>query len=114
MDAVTYVKFMLALVLVLGLIMGLAWLLKRLGLGDGARGPLARRRRLRTVESTMLDARHKAVLIRRDDVEHLVLVGPNTSQVIERNIPAAPEVAGADPAPAGISFRSLLSKDPQP
>ena len=114
MDAVTYIKFILALFLVLGLIMGLAWGLKRLGLGDGVRGPLARRRRLRTVESTMLDARHKAVLIRRDDVEHLVLIGPNTSQVIERGIPAGPDTAGAEPPSAGLSFRSLLMKDPQP
>lgn len=114
MDAITYIKFLLALILVLGLIMGLAWALKRLGLGDGARGPLSRRRRLRTIESTMIDARHKAVLIRRDDVEHLILVGPNTSQIIERGIPAAPDAAGAEPVPAGLSFRALLSKDPQP
>jgi flagellar protein FliO/FliZ len=115
MDALAYLRFFLALVLVLGLILALAWGLKRLGLGDGARGPLARRRRLRTVESIMIDGRHKAVLLRRDDVEHLVLVGPNTSQIIERAIPApATDALTTDAAPAGLSFRSLLSREPQP
>ena len=115
MDTIAYLRFFLALALVLGLIMALAWGLKRLGLGDGARGPLARRRRLRTVESIMIDGRNKAVLIRRDDVEHLILVGPNTSQIVERAIPAPPaETVTAAAVPPGLSFRSLLSRDPQP
>ena len=94
MDFATYFKAFLGLAIVLGLILGLSYILKRMGFGDGLRGPLGRKRRLATVEAVMLDSRHKAILLRRDDVEHLILVGPNTSQVIERNIPAPP------PAPA--------------
>jgi flagellar protein FliO/FliZ len=108
MEATAYLRFVLALILVLGMIMALAWGLKRLGIGEGGRGPLSRRRRLRTVESAMLDGRHRAVLIRRDDVEHLVLVGPNTSQVIERGIVPPPEPP-AEAAPAGPSFRAFLT-----
>jgi flagellar protein FliO/FliZ len=95
MDITTYLKAFLGLAIVVGLIMGLAWLLKRMGFGDALRGPLGRRRRLATVEAVMLDSRHKAVLLRRDDVEHLVLVGPNTSQVIEHGIPAPPPLPAA-------------------
>jgi flagellar protein FliO/FliZ len=99
MDLATYFKAFLGLAIVLGLILGLAYILKRMGFDGALRGPLGRKRRLATVEAVMLDSRHKAVLIRRDDVEHLVLVGPNTSQVVERAIPAPP--ASADPPPDG-------------
>lgn len=88
MEFTLYLQAFLGLALVLGLILGLSAGLKRLGIGDGLRGPLGRKRRLTTVEAVMIDGRHKAVLLRRDDVEHLVLIGPNTSQVIERGIPA--------------------------
>ena len=110
METTTYVRSILALILVLGLIMGLTWLLKRFGFGVGASGVLTKRRRLRMVESTMLDGRHRVVLIRRDDVEHLILIGPNTSQVVERSIPALslPELGADEASP---SFRKFLAKD---
>ncbi|MSO73422.1 MAG: hypothetical protein EXQ84_07460 [Rhodospirillaceae bacterium] len=109
MEPSTYLQFFLALVLVLGLILGLSWIMKRVGFGDGAKGPLGRRRRLNTIESAALDARHRVVLLRRDDVEHLVLIGPNTSQVIERGIPALP---GSEPVTAPFAaFSQFLSKE---
>jgi len=109
MEPTVYVRFVLALLLVLGLIMGLAWLLKRAGFGSG--GPLTRRRRLRVVESANVDGRHRVVLVRRDDVEHLLLLGPNTSQVVERGIPA-PAAAEPEDLPEAPSFRRFLTKDP--
>jgi flagellar protein FliO/FliZ len=108
MEVTIYLRFFLVLMVVLGLIFGLGWLLKRIGIGDGARGPLARRRRLGTIESATLDARHKIVLVRRDDVEHLVLVGPNTSQVVESGIPANGEIPTENQS-SPISFARLLS-----
>ena len=115
MEPPTYLQFFLALILVVGLILGLAWVLKRVGFGGGATGPLARRRRLGIVESATLDARHRAVLIRRDNVEHLVLIGPNTSQVIETGIPSVtindPTAVTAAPFTA---FSQFLNKDKQP
>ena len=110
MEPTAYLRFLLALILVIGLILALAWLLKRLGLGIGATGPLTRRRRLRAVETVLLDGRHRAVLIRRDDVEHLVLIGPNTSQVIEAGIPASGPSEPDQGAPVS-PFRKLLMKD---
>jgi flagellar protein FliO/FliZ len=111
MEATVYLRFVLALILVLGLIMGLAWILKRVGFGAG--GPMIRRRRLRVVESANIDGRHRVVLVRRDDVEHLLLVGPNTSQVVERGLPA-PAAPETDDLPEAPSFRRFLTKDPQP
>jgi flagellar protein FliO/FliZ len=107
MESQNYVTAVLVLILVIGMILGLAQLLKRFGLGDGAR-IMGRRRRLVMVESTSLDGRHRVVLLRRDDVEHLVLVGPNTSQVIERGIPASP-LPDESTSPSVSAFARLLT-----
>ncbi len=109
MDVLDYLRFLLVLMVIVGLIIGLGWLLRRFGFGDGARGPLTRHRRLGTIESASLDARHKVVLVRRDDVEHLVLVGPNTSQVIESGIAASGDMPASKPTPS-LSFGHLLSR----
>ena len=47
------------------------------------------------IESAPLDGKRRLVLIRRDDTEHLVLIGAETALVIESGI-AAPRAA-ADP-----------------
>lgn len=111
MDIDTYLKAFLGLTIVLGLILGLSYLLKRMGFGDGLRSTLGRKRRLATIEAVMLDARHKAVLLRRDDVEHLVLIGPNTSQVIETDIPPVPPAAVTTTAPPNVPSSDAPSRD---
>jgi len=110
MEITTYLRFVVALILVIGMILGFAWVMKRFGFGGGLQGALGRKRRLATIEAAALDNRHRVILVRRDNVEHLVLVGPNTSQVIERGIPV-PE--GADtPPPQGLSaFSQFLPQD---
>jgi flagellar protein FliO/FliZ len=110
MDFATYFKAFLGLAIVIGLILGLSWLLKRLGLGD-FKGPLSRKRRLMTVEAVMLDSRNKAILLRRDNVEHLVLVGPNTSQIIETGIPA-PQTAPPAPTETPPSDAAAVAATP--
>ena len=110
MDATSYFRFILALIIVLGMIFAVTWVMKRLGVGQNQIGALGRKRRLKTVESATIDARHRLVLVRRDAVEHLVLLGPTSSQVIETNIPTpADDAANHEPVSAGISFRSLLN-----
>ncbi len=107
MEPQNYITAVLVLILVIGLILGLAALLKRFGLADAR--ALGRRTRLATIESKSIDGRHRLVLVRRDDVEHLLLIGPNTSQVIERGIPAAP-AADDDTGPASAFGRLLTGK----
>lgn len=97
-----YVQAGLALVLVLGLIMALAWLLRRYGLGEGARSALGRKKRLTTIEAATVDARHRLVLVRRDDVEHLLFVGPGDSFVVERGIPAPSDLSASTPASQSV------------
>jgi flagellar protein FliO/FliZ len=82
MDFDLYLRFALALILVLGLIALLAWLLRRFGMGV----KMSKGRRLNIVEAQMLGPRHRLMLIRRDDVEHLVIVGPGSETVVESGI----------------------------
>ncbi|HSE75850.1 MAG TPA: flagellar biosynthetic protein FliO [Dongiaceae bacterium] len=82
MDFDLYLRFALALILVLGLIALLAWLLRRFGMGV----KMSKSRRLGIAEVQMLGPRHRLMLIRRDDVEHLVIVGPGSETVVESGI----------------------------
>ncbi len=78
------VKFSAALLFVLALMGGLALLVRRFG----GNHPLtaAHRRRLKIIEVLPLDARRKAVLLKRDDKEHLVILGANSEVVVESGI----------------------------
>ncbi|MCB2106630.1 MAG: flagellar biosynthetic protein FliO [Rhodobacteraceae bacterium] len=118
MEITDYIRFVLALVLVLGLIFAFSWAMKRFGFG-AAGGGLMARRRLRTIESAQLDGRHRVFLVRRDDIEHLIVVGPNTSAVIESGIvPPRDENGGLQttpaPAAANRAFASLIGKSTAP
>ena len=80
-----YLKFFVALLLVLGMIGGLAYILRRFGMGmNGAM--VNDKRRLKIIEVLYIDARRKAVLLSRDDQEHLVILGSTTETLIEPNI----------------------------
>jgi flagellar protein FliO/FliZ len=96
------IKFVLAFLLVLGLIWGCLYALKRfsggrLGSPTGTRG---RQPRLAVIESTMIDARRQLWLIRRDNVEHLIMTGGPTDLVVEPSIVrAVPAVPAREAAP---------------
>lgn len=99
----TTMQFVLALVFVLALIGVLAAVARRMGLGYG---PAAKggRRRLAVSEVVALDAKRKLVLVRRDSMEHLVILGPNSETLIESAIAGpgasfAAAVAEAAPEP---------------
>ena len=81
MDPATLLRFALALVAVLFLIVGLGWLLRRFG--PGGTGPRGNGRRLGIVESAPIDAKRRLVLVKRDGVEHLLLLSPTRETVIE-------------------------------
>lgn len=90
-DMPQLVKLFLALAFVLGLMGGLSFLLKKLGLSAVANIKSSDKRRLSIVESLPLDARRRLVILRRDDQEHLVILGTTNEIVVEQNIPAPPE-----------------------
>jgi len=103
MDLGEYVRFLLALVFVLALIISLALLARRAGFGFPATASKSPgTRRLQVVEVTPIDGRRRMVLVRRDDVEHLLMLGPTTETIIEVGISARPDQG---------SFRNALQHE---
>jgi flagellar protein FliO/FliZ len=106
------VRFFLAFLIVLGLIGAAAWAVRRFGstrIGGTARG---RQPRLAVIDYASVDARRRLILVRRDNVEHLMMIGGPTDVVVESNIvravaaardvPAARPPAGSEPLPRAI------------
>jgi len=94
------VQFFLAFVIVLGLIGATAWAVRRFGAGRlGGVGTRGRQPRLAVVDYASVDGRRRLLLIRRDNVEHLVMIGGPTDVVVESNIVRA-NAAPRDVAPA--------------
>ncbi len=89
-----YLRFLLALVVVLGLIALFAWIVRRFRLG-GLAGPTMTSGRLAIVETLPIDGRQRLVLIRRDECENLVLIGQDQSLVIESRIERPKEPVAA-------------------
>lgn len=81
MDWTDYLRFIFALLFVLALMGGLWLALRHFGL-SGTPLP-AGRRRLKIVETLPLDARRRAIILQRDDRQHLVILGPSGETAIE-------------------------------
>jgi hypothetical protein len=79
--------FILAFVAVLALIGALAWLVRRFaGNRLGANTNRGRMPRLAVIDAAAVDGRRRLVLVRRDNVEHLLMIGGPTDIVVEPNI----------------------------
>lgn len=96
MDFESYYRFVLALGFVLGLIWLASWAVKRFGIERNLTGPAgAKGKRLAVIEVQPLDARRKLVLLRRDTVEHLVILGNSQELLVEAGIAPPGEGIGA-------------------
>ena len=82
----TSVNFVIAFVVVLALIGAATWLVRRFGAPRLDAGARNRQPRLAVIDSAAVDGRRKLVIIRRDNVEHLLMVGGPTDVVVETNI----------------------------
>jgi flagellar protein FliO/FliZ len=100
MDIIDFGRYFAALLLVLGLLGAAALGTRRFGLPGIVKG--ASTRRLALVETMMVGPRHKLFLLRRDGVEHLVLMGPQGASVVE---------AGITPPAATTSLHTIASND---
>lgn len=85
----------LALVVILALIGFIALILRRFGLNRlGSMSLHGRQPRLSVMDVAHLDARRKLIIVRRDTVEHLIMVGGPNDVLIEQGIvrgqPATP------------------------
>jgi hypothetical protein len=84
-------------------------LVRRLGAGRLGGGALrGRQPRLAVVDYASVDGRRRLILVRRDNIEHLVMIGGPTDIVVEANIVRAAAGVGArvpavvDPLPRAI------------
>jgi flagellar protein FliO/FliZ len=100
--------FLFAFIAVLALIGVAAWLVRRFATNRlGANTNRGRMPRLAVIDAAAVDGRRRLVLVRRDNVEHLLMIGGPSDIVIEPNIVRAmpgrdqmaprPAVAGEAP-----------------
>lgn len=92
------VQFLITAVVVLGLVAVVFWLVRRYsaaGLGRIGRGRVPR---LAIIDAMSIDGRRRLVLVRRDNVEHLILIGGPTDVVVEQTIqrPRRAKTAGGE------------------
>jgi flagellar protein FliO/FliZ len=102
--------FIFAFVAVLALIGVAAWLVRRFATNRlGANPNRGRMPRLAVIDAAAVDGRRRLVLVRRDNIEHLLMIGGPTDIVVESNIvrampgrdqlPQRPAVGAAEPPP---------------
>lgn len=99
----TPLTFFFAFLVVLVLIGLAAWLVRRLaGNRLGANANRGRMPRLAVIDAAAVDGRRRLVLVRRDNVEHLLMIGGPTDIVVEPNIvraaPARDQMTSRGPA----------------
>jgi flagellar biogenesis protein FliO len=106
--------FIFAFVAVLALILLVAWLVRRFaGNRLGTTANRGRMPRLAVIDAAAVDGRRRLVLVRRDNVEHLLMIGGPTDIVVESNIvrvasareqiPQRPGLAAEPPSPPRIA-----------
>lgn len=76
-------KLFLALFFVVGMMWGLSFALKKMGLSAVANIKSGDQKRLSVVESIPLDARRRLVILQCDDQEYLVILGANGETVLD-------------------------------
>lgn len=96
MDVLSLLRTMGALGVVLGLLGGALWVVRRYNIALPGRVTLGRGRRLEVVERVTLDGKRSLALVRRDGCEHLILIGPDGQMVVESGIlPSIPSDGAA-------------------
>ena len=107
-------RLFLAFLIVLGLILAAAWALSRSGRGRLASAS-GRQLRLAVIDSASFEGSRRLILIRRDNVEHLLMIGGPTDVVVETKIlHAAGEQLEAPVTRPPVAAEPLARAIPQP
>ena len=97
MDILSMLRTLGALGMVLGMLAGALWMVKRYDIKLPGRVSTTGRKRVELVERLTLDPKRSVALIRRDGREHLVLIGPEGSATLETGIIAPPAAPVTEP-----------------
>ena len=90
-DLSTVILGIAALLFVVALLVLTVWAVKAIfGQDDAGGTKKGREWRLSVVETAQVDANHKLCLVRRDDVEHLLIIGGPVDLVVETGIKGRP------------------------
>ena len=84
------VKFIVVFLVILGILVPLLW--RRFSAGSSPLGIRGRQQRLAVIDTAAVDVRRKLVLVKRDSVEHLLLIGGPSDIVVESGIGRTPTV----------------------
>jgi flagellar protein FliO/FliZ len=91
MEGISFLRALGALLVVFGLLAAFTVLLRRYGhklTGLTLASSGGQSARLAVVESKLIDARSKLVLVRRDKTEHLLLISATGATIVETQIEA--------------------------
>ena len=93
MDFDTLILGVATLLFVIALVALLVWAFRTVFGKSGAAGfTRTREKRLGVVESATVDGKRKLLLVRRDDVEHLIIIGGPVDMVVETGIKGRPHL----------------------
>jgi flagellar protein FliO/FliZ len=96
-------KFFMVFLVILAVIAAIAWALRRFGSGRLGATTRGRQPRLAVIDYATVDSRRRLILVRRDNVEHLLMIGGPGDVVVEPNIVrAAAPPRDMVRAPAGL------------
>lgn len=87
-----------------------------LSVGTFVSGGRNRKTRLAVMDATAVDSHRRLVLVRRDDVEHLILIGGPTDVVVEQNIRLASptrRAGGDEPYPPHFHDHPHAPEEPR-
>jgi hypothetical protein len=111
----TPVTFFLAFLVVLALIGAAAWLARRFaGSRLGTNTNRGRMPRLAVIDAAAVDGRRRLVLVRRDNIEHLLMIGGPTDIVVEPNIVRAQPARDQMAARAAVPAPEPSWQEPEP
>jgi flagellar biogenesis protein FliO len=90
------------------------WVIRSRAPSPFVRGGRNRQPRLQVLDAAAVDARRRLVLVRRDDVEHLIMIGGPSDIVIEsRILPAAAEQPDSASRPQPVEQRPISVARPE-
>jgi flagellar protein FliO/FliZ len=97
------VQFLVSFLIILGVIGAIWWTVRRFGSGRLGSSTRGRQPRLAVIDHARVDNRRLLILVRRDNVEHLLMIGGPSDVVVEPNIVRAVSAArDVGRAPAAI------------
>ncbi|HEY4191245.1 MAG TPA: hypothetical protein VGM46_01240 [Mesorhizobium sp.] len=110
-DYARAILWTLAALILLVVVLVIVKLIRSMTFGTFVAGGRNRKTRLAVMDATAVDSHRRLVLVRRDDIEHLLLIGGPTDVVVERDIRL---VGSRRPAPAENGGQAIPAPRMQP